>query len=271
MKKLVFILTAVLLTAMSVNVFAQNNGVTPTPGSTFTYNVTDNGNTYLWSVTKGDLTTVTTDATIGTAGAATTTIAWAPTATIGSIYYVHLLETDANSCSNQKVLKVTISASQFYLAIAADQTSPACYDGAVVVTLNAGDPRYNHGKATISYTITPTGLGSATGYSFDLADVLSQTTNFASVPTVTSGNASITTGVVTVTDTNPVTIEYVVTNSNLYDNTTDAAGTSANFKQTVNITNGVTSLGVRANTSTPANYTDETDVARPATTSIGFN
>jgi hypothetical protein len=255
MKKLVFILTAVLLTAMSVNVFAQNNGVTPTPGSTFTYNVTDNGNTYLWSVTKGDLTTVTTDATIGTAGAATTTIAWAPTATIGSIYYVHLLETDANSCSNQKVLKVTISASQFYLAIAADQTSPACY----------------HGKATISYTITPTGLGSATGYSFDLADVLSQTTNFASVPTVTSGNASITTGVVTVTDTNPVTIEYVVTNSNLYDNTTDAAGTSANFKQTVNITNGVTSLGVRANTSTPANYTDETDVARPATTSIGFN
>lgn len=271
MKKLVFLFAAVVLTAINVNVFAQNNGVTPTPGSTFTYNVTDNGNDYLWSVTKGDLTTATTDATIGTATAATTTITWASTVNIDDIYYVHLLETDANLCSNEKVLKVTITASQFYLAIAADQTSPACYDGAVVVTLNAGDPRYNHGTATISYTVTPSGLGSATGYSFDLADVLSQTTGFASVPSITSGNASITTGVVTVTDTNPVTIEYVVTNSNLYDNTTDATGTSANFKQTVNIANGVTSLGVTSNSAAPGVYTDDTDVARPATTSIGFN
>jgi len=275
MKKLLFLLVFALFAMTSANVFGQNTGTTPTPGSTFTYTVASHpSSTFLWSVTLGDLTTPITlpgDVTIGNSSSPVTTIKWDSGLAIGTIYYVHLLETDANSCSNQKVLKVTISSSQFYLAIAANQTSPACYNGAVVVTLNAGDPRYNHGTATVNYTITPTGLGSAASYSFNLADVLSKTTNFASVPTVTSGNGSITSGVVSVTNTSAVTIQYVVTNSNLYDNTTDAAGTSANFTQTVNISSGVTNLGVPSNSGAPGVYSNHTDVARPATGAITTN
>jgi hypothetical protein len=271
MKKLLFLSIALIFSLVSANVFGQNTGITPTPGSTFTYHVVDNGNTYKWRVTKGDLeTTAGVDAVVGTDEAATTTIQWKTGLTTGSVYYVHLLETNASSCSNEKVLKVTISESQFYLAIAANQTSPACYDGAVTVSLSNGDPNYSHGKATVNYTITPTGLGSATGYSFNIGDVLSQTTNFASVASVTSGNATISSGLVTVTNTSAVTIKYEITNSNLYTNTTDASGTTANFRQTVNLTSGVTSLGVTANTGTGV-YTNHTDVARPATGAIGYN
>ncbi len=272
MKKLLILSVFALFAFASANVFGQNTGVTPTAGSTFTYSVTNHpGNSYAWSVTKSTLGGATTDATIGSADQATTTITWASSVAVNDIYYVHLIETDAKLCSNQKVLKVTISASQFFLAIAAGLSSPACYDGAVVVSLVSGDPRYNHGKATVSYTVTPTGLGSATSYKFNLADILSKTTNFASVPTITSGNGSIASGVVSVTNTAAVTIQYVVTNSNLYDNTSDASGTSANFTQTVNISGGVTNLGVPSNSAAPGVYTDHTDVARPATTGITTN
>ena len=273
MKKLIFLFAAVFLTAISANVFAQNTGTTPTPGSTFTYDVTDNGNTFAWTVTKGDLTTDGSgDVTFNplSADGASVDITWAAGLNEGDVYYVHVVETDGNSCSNEKVLKVIITASLFYLDITANQTD-ACYDGAVAVSLDgSGDPEYDHGDATLTYTVTPTGLGTSTGYSFNIAETFTPATGFSSVPTVTSGNGSIASGVVTVTDANAVTIQFVVTNGNTYDNTTDAAGTVADFNQQIDISNGETSHGVPDN-GTNGTYTDNTDVARPHTATIGTN
>lgn len=272
MKKLILFFAAVFFTAVSANIFAQNTGETPSPGSTFEYSVTDNApNTYIWSVTEGDLTTdAGTDAVLSATTGAAITITWAATVTVGDWYYVHVVETDANSCSNEKVLAVQITASQFYLTIVADQTSPACYDVAVAVSLNGNTPEYDHGDATLSYTVTPTGLGSATGYSFDIAETLPGTGTWSSTIT-TSANASESGGTVTVTDTNPVTLTFVVTNGNTYDNTTDAAGTAADFNQQVDISNGITIDNGVLDNGTDGTYTDNTDVARPHTTTIGTN
>ncbi len=269
MKKLVLIFAAVLLTAISSNLFAQNTGETPTPGSTWAYSVTDNSNTYTWSVTKGDLSTdAGADAVLsGTTGAAIT-ITWASSVAVGDWYYVHVIENDG-SCTNHKVLPVQITESQFYLSIASNQTTTACYDNDVVVTLNGNTPKYNHGTATVSYVVTPTGLGTATGYTFDIADVFTPTAGLSSVPTVTSGNGSVTAGTVTVNDANAVTLQFVITNATLYDNSTDPNGTAADFNQAVTHSNGITSHGVTDNGSGTA--ADDTDVARPHTTTIGTN
>lgn len=103
MKKLFILLAAVTLTAMSAKVFAQSTGTTPAPGATHSYFITpgDADNTFLWSVTKGDLTTdAGTDAVIANSDAATTNITWASSLTVGDWYYVHILETDGDGCSN---------------------------------------------------------------------------------------------------------------------------------------------------------------------------
>ncbi len=268
MKKLVLFFAAVLITAISSNLFAQNSGTTPTPGSTWAYSVTDNSNTYTWSVTVGDLTTdAGTDAVLSSTSGAAITITWDAGLTVGDWYYVHVIEDDG-SCTNEKVLPVQITASQFYLSIVSSQTT-SCYDNDVVVTLDGNTPKYNHGTATVSYVVTPTGLGTATGYSFDIADVFTPTAGLSSVATVTSGNGSVASGTVTVTDANSVTLQFVITNATLYDNSTDPNGTAADFNQAVTHSNGITSHGVTDNGSGTA--TDDTDIARPHTTTIGTN
>lgn len=271
MKKLVLFFAAVLLTAFSANVFAQSNtGTTPSPGSTFDYSVTDNSNDYSWSVTKGDLTTdAGTDAVLSATTGAAITITWASTVVVGDWYYVHVIETDANSCSNEKVLAVQITASAFYLVIDANLTD-ACYDGSVTVSLNGNTPEYSHGNATLTYTVSPYDFGSATGYSFDISETLPGTGTWSSVVS-TSANASEASGTVTVTDTNPVTITFVVTNGNTYDNTSDAAGDAADFNQQVDISNGITINNGVVDNGNDGTYTDNTDVARPHTTTIGTN
>ena len=272
MKKLVLIFAAVLLTAISSNLYAQSNtGTTPSPGSTFDYSVSDNApNTYAWSVTYGDLTTdAGTDAVLSATTGAAISITWASSVTVGEWYYVHVVETDANSCSNEKVLAVQITESAFYLTIAAGQTN-ACYDGAVSITLSGNDPQYDHGDVTLTYTVTPADFGSATGYSFDISETLPGTGTWSSVVS-TSANGSESGGTVTVTDTNPVTLTFVVTNGNTYDNTTDAAGTAADFNQQVDISNGVTIDNGVGDNGVDGTYTDNTDVARPHTTTIGTN
>jgi hypothetical protein len=269
MKKLVLFFAAVLFTAISANVYAQNNtGETPTPNSIWNYSVTDNGNTYTWSVTKGDLTTdALTDADLSATAGASIDITWASTVTVGDWYYVRVVEDDG-SCTNTKVLPVQITASQFYLSIAAIETGTACYDGNVVVTLDGNTPKYNHGTATVSYNVTPNGIGSATGYSFDIAEVFTPTAGLSSAPTVTSSNGSISGSTVTVTDASAVTLQFVVTNATLFDNSTDPNGTAADFNQAITHSGGISSHGVTDNGT--GLDSANTNVARPHTT-IGTN
>ena len=269
MKKLVFLLAAVLLTAMSVNIFAQSTGTAPSPGATHSYSITPGnaGNTLLWTVTKGNLTTSAgTDAVISSAATATTDITWAPTVAVGDWYYVHILETDGASCSNEKVLPVQITASPFFLDIVAANATD-CYDGAVVVSLaNASTPNYDHGNTTIVFTVTPTGLSSSyTGYSFDLS--LAVPAGFTSTPAF-SVNASITGSTVTVTNNAAVTITYTVDNTNVYTNA--SAANAQDYTATATISGGKAINGVSDN-NTDGTYTDATDVSRPNTSGITTN
>lgn len=266
MKKLVFLFAAVLFTAMSVNVFAQSTGSAPAPGAKHSYSITDNGNTMLWTVTKGNLTTSAgADAVISSNAAATTDITWAASLTPGDWYYVHVVETAAG-CSNEKVLPVQITASPFFLTLAAANATD-CYDGAVVVTLaNPSTPNYDHGNTTIEFTVTPTGLSTSyTGYSFDLS--LAVPAGFTPTPAF-SANASLTGSTVTVTDNAPVTITYTVDNTNVYTNA--SAANAQNYTATATISGGIAINGVSDN-NTDGTYTDATDVSRPNTSGISTN
>lgn len=268
MKKVVLFLAVVCLTAISVNVFAQSTGTTPAPGATHSYSITpgDAGNTILWTVTKGNLTTSAgVEADISDPSSATTDIKWNVTsAEIGDWYYVHVVET-GGGCSNEKVLPVQITASPFNLTLAAANATQ-CYDGAVVVSL--ADPstiNYDHGNATVVFTVTPGGLsGSYTGYSFDLSLVVP--TGFNAAPAFSS-NASLTGNTVTVTDNLAVTITYTIDNTNVYTNSSDA--NAQNFTATASISGGTAINGVTDN-GTGAK-TDATAVARPNTSGIGTN
>ena len=269
MKKLVLFFAAVLMTAISSSLFAQNTGTTPTPSSTWEYSVTDNSNNYAWTVTKGGLTIdAGTDAVITqVANAPTITIAWASTVTVGDWYYVHVIEDDG-SCTNEKVLAVQITASQFYLSILTGQAT-ACYDGGVTVTLDGNTPKYNHGTSTVTYTVTPNGMGTATDYEFDFAEVLLPSAGLSSVPSVSSGDATISGSTVTVNDANAVTLQFIITNATLFDNSTDPAGIAADFNQKISHSGGINSKGVTDNGTGPADA--NTNVARPHTTTIGSN
>ncbi len=269
MKKLVLLFAAVVLTAISVNVFAQSTGTTPAPGATHSYFITpgNGANTIAWSVTKGNLTTSAgTDAVISASSAATTNITWAATVQEGDWYYVHVIETDGTGCSNEKVLPVQITASPFYLTLAAANETQ-CYDGAVTASIGITPDviNYDHGTATIVFTVTPTGLsGSYSGYSFDLNLVVPG--GFNATPAF-SGNASLSGSTVTVTDNNSVTITYTVDNTNVYTNSSSA--NAQDFTATATISSGKAINGVSDN-GTGAK-TDDTAVARPNTSGIGTN
>ncbi len=272
MKKLVLFFAAVLITAISSNLFAQSTGTAPVPGATHNYHITNNGNTMAWSVTKGDLTTSTTDATIASPAAAATDITWASSVVVGDWYYVHVLETDANGCSNEKVLAVQIAANPFYLTIAA-ASATQCYDGAVTASIDATDHsliHYDHGNATIVFTVTPSGLSTSySGYEFDLAIAFGGYTNLDASNVTFSANGSMAGTLVTVSDNNPVTITYTIDNTNDFTNTNDAAGTAADYTATATISNGKAINGVGDNGA--GVYNDATDVARPHTTGIQTN
>ncbi|MBW6536829.1 MAG: hypothetical protein K0B11_17610, partial [Mariniphaga sp.] len=266
------LLAAVALTAMSAKVFAQSTGTTPAPGTTHEYFITDNsasGNTVLWTVTKGDLeTTAGPDAVIDAATSYSTDITWATGLTVGDWYYVHVVESDG-TCTNEKVLPVQITASPFYLTLAAANATQ-CYDDAVVVSL--ADPstiNYDHGNATIVFTVTPFELSSSySGYSFDINLDFGAYTGLDASNVSVSLNASISGGTVTVADNAAVTITYVVDNTNLFDN--GSAVNAQDFTATATISNGEASNGVDDN-GIDGTYTDSTDVSRPNTSGISTN
>ena len=127
MKKLVFLLTAVIVTGFCSGVLAQNTGSAPIVGSSHDYWVnassettqtSGSGNTYAWwvSTNTADLTvpvTASTDFTVnsGTYGADgaednfTIDITWNNSA-VGNTYYLVVKETDAEDCSNIKAMVV---------------------------------------------------------------------------------------------------------------------------------------------------------------------
>ncbi len=272
MKKLFTLLSLFVVIGMSATVFAQSTGSAPSPGAKHSYSVTTtSGSTYTWSVTKGDLTTdAGVDATLSSTSGNEIDITWGTGLTLDSWYYVHVVEEDANGCKNEKVLPVQISASDFYLTVAAAKDKQ-CYDEDVSPAIDGSDAsiiNYDHGNATIVFTVTPTGLSNSyTGYSFNLADLTVPTGYTSSVEF--SGNASISSGVVTVTDNSAVTVTYTVDNTNTYNNTTDASGAAADFTATAVISGGKSSNGVADNGD--GVYNDATDVARPHTTTIQTN
>lgn len=267
MKKLFILLAAVALTAMSAKVFAQSTGETPAPGATHSYFITpgNSSNTIKWTVYESDFSTIATDADIDDDAAATTDITWASSVTPGTWYYVQVVETDGEDCSNTKVLPVQITESNFYLTLEAANAT-ACYDDAVSVTIVSNAPQYDHGTATINFTVTPDNLSSAyTGYEFDLA--LTVPSGYTSTTTI-SANASWDGTTVTVTDNGNVEISFEVVNGNTYDN--NSAADAQDFTATATISNGVTTNGVSENDSANDN-TDATDVSRPNTSGIETN
>lgn len=270
MKKLVLLFAAVFLTAISANTFAQSTGTTPAPGATHEYSITpgEAGNDITWSVTKGDLTTATTGATISASTSATTDITWADTVTVGDWYYVHVIEDDG-SCTNEKVLPVQITASPFYLDIAAANATQ-CYDAAVVVSLvDPSTVNYDHGTATINFTVTPNNLSASyTGYTFDLALAVPGGFDYTTTPPTFSSNASWDGTTVTVTDNSQVTISFAVDNTNTYNNS--SAADAQDFTATASVSGGLTSNGV-ADNGADGTYNDATDVARPNTSGISTN
>jgi hypothetical protein len=269
MKQFFTLLSLLIVMGISASVMAQSTGEAPAPGATHTYSTTDNGNTYAWTVTVGDLTTPAgTDATI-TGSGASVSITWAPTVTVDDWYYVHVIEADG-SCTNEKVLPVQITASNFYVSVAADNAT-ACYDDPVSVSLNVNTPEYSHGDVTLTYTITPTGVNATSGgYEFDFDLNANLPAGYtAAAPTVSSGSATISGSTITVSDVNAVTLEFVVTNGNTYTNANDGSGIAADFTATLSIANGVTGNGVSDNTS--GTYSADTDVTRPHTSEITTN
>ncbi|QIA06375.1 hypothetical protein [Draconibacterium halophilum] len=278
MKKLVFLLAAVLVTAFSSGVFAQSSGENPAPGATHSYFIADNPNTSVsWYVTKGSLDSanITNDVTISASTLDTTDITWATTVQENDWYYVHVIETDDNTlCSNEKVLPVQIIANPFYLTISGSEN--ACYNGAVTASIDgtdAGVINYDHGSATISFSVAPSGLSSSyNGYDFSIGiDFNSYSGTLDDSDVSVSSNATIdNSGNVSVEDNNEVIVTYVIDNQTTFTNVTDADGTAADFTATATISSGKTSNGISDNGASSA-YNDNTFVSRPHTTGIGTN
>lgn len=113
MKKLVFLFAAVLLTAISVNVFAQtDNGITPFVGSSHDYHVADNsGSTYAWKLTTsvdGTGPDLIGSVATGTSSTYLINLTWINPVS-GTTYYLHVTETASlaeGGCTNHKVLAI---------------------------------------------------------------------------------------------------------------------------------------------------------------------
>lgn len=269
MKKLVFLLTAVLLTAFSSGVFAQSTGTNPAPGATHSYFITpgNSSSTITWTVYEDDFATEASKASVVPVTSDSVNITWASNVTPDSWYYVQVVETDGD-CSNTKVLPVQIKESDFTLTLAATSET-ACYDNAVSVSIVNNAPEYYHGTANLEFTVSPgeeLQASSYSGYQFDLSlavpDGFSADTTFSSNVTSFDGTTVI------VSDNNDVTINLLVDNENTYNNS--ALPNAQDFTATVEISNGKTVNGVAEN-DTDDDNTDSTDVSRPNTSGIGTN
>lgn len=184
MKKIVLLLTAAFLTTINANIFAQSagTGVAPAVGDVHTYSVTLNaGNTYAWDITDdiaGTNSVAGSIATLSSSGGEdinSIDITWV-NPTIGTMYYVHVTETDGNGCSNRKALAVSPQ-NMFQLEIVnvdlnnADdpngEDSEIC-PADVLITAYTGDNdgtlaeaqefTYDYQRDSVFYKVTATGI-----------------------------------------------------------------------------------------------------------------
>lgn len=281
MKKLAFLLTAVLVIASNFYVSAQSSsGTTPAPGTTHTYSVTSPGPNFEWTIYKGSVDpgniVDAADAGIASVSGANTselTIEWAAVADeIGTEYLIVVVEEDAEGCTNSKALPVVIT-SVFDL-VASTNTPNACYDEDVTVSWSGGqaksDVTYNHGTAIHVYKVTPTGVGASETWkfepSFDFAAGFSQsslTVSGAVSGAVTAdGN-----GDYSFTGTETVTVTLVVDNANTYNN--DSAPNAQDYSLTMTL-NDVT-VSSNAIETDGTNNTAIVSVSRPNTSAISAN
>lgn len=193
MKKLVFFLAAVLLTAFSAKTFAQSTGYNPMIDSTHTYSVATGANSYTWTLTTNatDALTTSTDlintgniVSVAAGGVTQNTISlkWI-NPTIGSIYYLHVEVEGSNGCTNHKVMAIQpVNNFQIYVyniykdgALMTDADSldhSDCSPDNVEVTVwNGSDPvtasnstdfAYNYGADTIYYKVEAKGINFST-------------------------------------------------------------------------------------------------------------
>lgn len=252
------------LISFSVKVSAQSNGTYPYPGATHNYNVTKNGNnTYKWSILNENL-TASSNVGIITESGNQVKIDWSSSLNPETKYFLKVEETaEGSECKNIKLFLVTIKASQFKLDIQANASS-YCYDGPVEYTATGGVPSYDHGKATIKYTVKPT--FNQGQWRFTYED--NATAEFTyTLKTVDNGNASGKT--ITVTDaTNPVVLTFEVTNAKPETNTTDAVGDQAKFDSQISISACQTGPTWGISDTSNGNHSSSTTIDRPHTTTI---
>ena len=191
MKKLVFLLTAVVVTAFSSGVLAQTSGTAPYAGATHTYwvntvDLTDassdhlsshDGNTYTWEVlrsggTSADATDYSFITTSTGANIYSVQIKWlAPAIEDGGPYFLVVTEEDGTGCTNVKAVQIDPKNA---FAIVIQNVDETLFDlgadkkwCAPDVTLNLADAsiEYDYGTTTLYYRVDAQGL--ATDWSFD--------------------------------------------------------------------------------------------------------
>ncbi len=173
MKKLALLFTAVLLTAITTNVFAQGSGTAPEVGSVHNYAVTfTSGNSYTWDVTSDFAGNTSIDGTVVSIAPGTDNaninVTWVNPIP-GTTYFVHLTETGADNCTNRKVLAVT-PINNFTLDILSVELSDADTDKGEIFEICAADISvdgynqptntftYNYHKDSVFYKITASGI-----------------------------------------------------------------------------------------------------------------
>ncbi len=268
MKKLVFLFIAVLLTAASANVFAQGTGVVPGIGSEHVYSVTANAtSTFAWDVTSDPQGTTSVIGSVASfvSGENTNsvTIRW-NNPSIGSIYYVNILETvDSTGCLNRKALAVT-PANLFELEIenfaynddkdtgavyeiCSADVLIASYDGSNDGTLtDAQDFTYNYQKDSLYYRIYPIGINTtniAWNAEISVANDSGTQSLYYSMDNSTYSAVPVT-GIIPVTAGNSeVFVKVVIDNSTTNEGTTSNNVTTSLISGTDGNGNSATDLG----------------------------
>ena len=288
MKKLTNLCIAIIaLVGLSSSAFAD--GTTPLVGATHTYSVADNsaaGNTYVWSVTTDyqgtDVTGAASAVTVTGDDTFSASITWdAPT--IGDTYFVHVVETNSEGCSNHKVMAVTpingfaldlasVSEGDVNLDGTEGKELEACAPDVSVTNYDGTDFTYDYGENTFYYRITASGISTSTGWSpnftIGVADAsASYTATWGTDIAVATTTGLTTDGVandINVTGSLNIWVKVVVDN---------AEGISANDIVVTLLDSPDTSEDINGNdvTSITGSAATQTVKARPNTTGIATN
>jgi hypothetical protein len=303
MKSLVFLFAAVVLTAISVNLFAQTNtGLLPSVGSEHDYwvNATDEttqtsgiGNTYVWWIstdaadlvaqeTPGTDFTVTNGTYAGTGGVNNFTIGikWNPSA-VGKTFYLVVEETDGTGCKNVKATAIqpTNNFKLEFVALESDGTTKGdnlsrC---APAITMSAAGTviSYNYGADNYMFKLTASDIYSSWSFVNTFANVIGTASATIEYKVKATGTWTPIASPITVPASATGTEEVFVRISLV--NGTEEGTTAQTLQLTLsdvkdagdNVVTEITDSTGGDITSAPVQK--QTVSARPATTTIGFN